>query len=472
VSAESALAVPAQRKPPGLTTYVGRAPADPVAALAARMRYACATAVDVDEVAAILEANGINDRVAAREYGVPTVFALATRVVERTEPVEVPRVPADGPSARRVFVDTLIRAAGYVTPLGIALGARSEVDDLPAVVTTGTLVLGWGCGQALAYLGYRVLSDKGRTAAARLIGLGFAALVLTWCAVLGAFGAAQPRAVIVAVVQLALFAVAAVTLVTDRQRAVLAWTVPCWLATGAIALGLGTPAVAALLVALTLLTAMAFRPVFGEPTGGRWRAWRTDATRSLVFGAVGFGQAILLILVAFRDAPTAVLRVPPELVPLLVGVPLTELALVWHQRRVAAARAVLEHRTAFDRRLVRLSGSTVALLAAPVVAGAGLAAAAWLGVAVPGGQSVAAAILLTAVFALCLVLCAHRRAGTAATLVWWPALLVGGVRSWAPALVHVAPQFTETLAAATLLGASLPGLVVAAFVLRDPESYR
>jgi hypothetical protein len=79
---------------------------------------------------------------------------------------------------------------------------------------------------------------------------------------------------------------------------------------------------------------------------------------------------------------------------------------------------------------------------------------------------------LTAIYALCLVLAAHRRAGTAATLVWWPALLVGGVSSWAPALARVAPQFTETLAVATLLGASLPGLAVAAFVLRDPESYR
>ena len=111
-------------------------------------------------------------------------------------------------------------------------------------------------------------------------------------------------------------------------------------------------------------------------------------------------------------------------------------------------------------------------LAVPVIIGAVVAAAVWSGVLPSGIQPVGAAVLLTSVFALCLVLTAHRRAGTAATLVWWPTLLVAGVGYWAPALVHVVPQFTETLAAATLLGAALPGLVVAAFVLRDPESYR
>jgi hypothetical protein len=245
-----------------------------------------------------------------------------------------------------------------------------------------------------------------------------------------------------------------------------------------IALGIGRPAVVALLLSLSVLTAMAFRPALGgpdpaapsTPARARWQTWRADLSRAVIFGMVGCGQAVLLILVAFKGS--ASFGLSPVLVPLLIGVPLTELALVWHQRRVAAARAVLENRAAFDKRLNRLSAGTVAMLAIPVAVGAGVAGAAWLGADPPGGQSVGAAVLLTAVFALCLVLAAHRRPATAAILVWWPAFLIGGVSSWAPALVHVAPSFTETLAAATMLGASLPGLVVAAFVLRDPESYR
>jgi hypothetical protein len=412
---------------------------------------------------------------------VPTVFALATRVIARTfqnPPTIVERANDDGPGARRVVVDTLIRSMSYVTPLGIAFGAQSQVQHLPALVTTGTLVLGWGGGQALAYLGYRVLNDRGRTAAARVLAAGFLGILGAWLVVLAASGVHQPRAVVVAAVQIALFAAAAVALVTNRQRAVLAWTVPCWLSTAAIAVGLGTPAVIALLAGLTVLTVMAFRPAFGghdpaapsTPARARWQTWRADLGRAVIFGTVGCGQAVLLILVAFKGSTT--FGVPPELIPLVIGVPLTELALVWHQRRVAASRAVLENRAAFDRRLSRLSAGTVAMLSIPVVIGAVIAGAAWLGANPPGGQSIASAVLLTAVFALCLVLAAHRRPATAAILVWWPALLIGGVSSWAPALVHVAPSFTETLAAATMLGASLPGLAVAAFVLRDPESYR
>jgi hypothetical protein len=462
------MTVPAQRRSGGTGGVVGRAAADPVAALAARMRAACATAVDVDEVAALLEASGINDRIAHRDYGTPTVFALATRVVERNR--EYPRDPAGsvvpaGPPAHRVFIDTLIRSTSYVTPLGIAFGARSAMLHLPVPVTTGTLVLGWGGGQALAYLGYRALNDRGRTAAARLLGAGFLGLTVGWLAVLAGLGVREPRAFVVALVQLVLFAVAAVALVTDRQRTVLAWTVPCWLAAACIGLGLRTFGAVTLLVALAAVTAVAFGPARGP--GRHPRPCLPDVGRSLVFGLVGCGQAVLLMLVAFKRG-----ALPPELIPLLIGVPLTELALVWHQRRVAAARAVLTHRAAFDHRLNRLSAHTVAMLSIPVVVGASIAGAEWLGAEPPGGQPIAAAILLTAVFGLCLVLAAHRRPGTAAILVWWPALLVGGVSSWAPALVQVAPRFTETLAAATLLGASLPGLLVAAFVLRDPESYR
>jgi hypothetical protein len=462
MSADSALTVPMQRRRiSALGPFVGRVQTDPVSALAARMRHACVAAVDVDEVAAILEANGINDRVAARDYGAPTVFALAGRVVARTydeAPTLVEQAPSlDRPNRRRLVVDTLVRAAIYVTPLGLGFAAGSEVDG----VVTGTLMVGWGAGQALAYLGYRTRAERGAGAAARLLGGGFLVLTTAWCAVLALAIGLAPRGLTVAVAQLALFAVGAVALVTERERIVLAWTVPCWLSALAVAAGLGQPATVALLIALALLTAAAFRPAL---TGRPFRVSRADLGKAALFGAVGSGQAALLVVVVFGGTA--------GLVPPLIGVPLIELTLVWHQHRVAAARAVLSDRAAFDRRLGQISAATTALLALPVLAGAGIAAAVWAGAHPPGGQRLATAILLTAVYAICLVLAAHRRIGTAATLVWWPVLLVGGVGSWAPALLHVVPRFADTLAAATLLGAGLPGLMVAALVLRDPESYR
>ncbi|MET7421305.1 hypothetical protein [Dactylosporangium sp. NPDC005555] len=483
MSADSLLMVPTQRRarPPLLDRgeplrFVGRVSTDPVAALADRMLEDCVSAVDVDEVAAILEANGINDRVADREYGLPSVFALAGRVVARTidtaHTVVQSTPPEDGPTPRAVVTDTLTRAAIYLTPLAIGLGAATEVDGAPQLATTGTLLLGWGGGQALSYLGYRALSERGVTAAARLLGAGFLSVAALWSLALAGNGL---RAYTIAAVQLALFAVAAVALVTGRERVVLAAAAPCWIATAFVALGSGRWAVTALLCGVAALLAVAFRPVLGADVSGRmpwrrWRSWRGDIGYALLYGLVGTGQAALLRAVALDGiAPH---RVPVEAVPLLVGVPLIELTLVWHQRRIAYARAVLADRGAFDRRLARISKGTVAVLCVPVALGAAIAGAVWLGVAGPGGQSLAAAILLTGVYALCLVLAAHGRAGTAALVVWWPTLLVAGVGHWAPALVHVAPTFTETLAVATLLGAGLPGLAVAALVLRDPESYR
>lgn len=483
MSADSLLVVPMQRRARlsalergESLRFVGRASTDPVAALAERMLEDCVSAVDVDEVAAILEANGINDRVADREYGQPSVFALAGRVVARTIDTAHTVVQAtpleDGPTPRAVVTETLIRAAIYLTPLAIGLGAASEVDGVPELATAGTLLLGWGGGQALSYLGYRSLSERGVTAAARLLGAGFLGLAAVWALVLAGNGV---RAYTIAAVQLALFGVAAVALVTGRERVVLVAAVPCWVATAAVAAGAGPWSVAALLCGVVALAVVAFRPVVGADVSGRmpwrrWRSWRGDIGYALLYGLVGTGQAALLRAVALDGiAPH---RLPVEAVPLLVGVPLIELTLVWHQRRIAYARAVLADRMAFDRRLARISKGTVAVLCIPIAAGAAIAGAVWLGIVAPGGQALAAAVLLTGVYALCLVLAAHGRAGTAAIVVWWPTLLVAGVGHWAPALVHVAPTFAQTLAVATLLGAGLPGLAVAAFVLRDPESYR
>src|SRR5690349_6552663 len=50
------------------------------ASLEQRMAPICRSAVDTGEVAAYLEASGVNDRVAERDYGVTSVFTLAARL--------------------------------------------------------------------------------------------------------------------------------------------------------------------------------------------------------------------------------------------------------------------------------------------------------------------------------------------------------------------------------------------------------
>ncbi|HLL68255.1 MAG TPA: hypothetical protein VK453_21440 [Micromonosporaceae bacterium] len=483
MSGESSIRVPGPRQPPvsaphpaRVTSGTGYGRANRVVVLAARMRPACHNAIDADEVAAILEASGINDRVATREYGHPSVFALAAAVLEHTPPRDPAAASADRTApalpAARVIGETLTRSALYLTPLIVGYGAAQAATGAGPLATLGTLIVGWGTGQALAYLGHGRRSRRGAPSATRRLAGGFAAVAAVWLAVLALAGTTGPRAYLVAAVQLALFAVTAAALVTGRERVVLAGAVPCWLVAAAVALGATRFSVVALLASLVLLVGVAYAPALRRdvaPVSGRWRTRRDEYGNAVRHALVGTGQAALLAIVALRDAST---MIPPEAVPLVCAIPLIELTVIWHQWRVNAARAVLDDPALFDRRLARVTRATLTILAVPVLIGAGIAAAVWSGAAVPGGGRSAAAVLLCGLYALCLILAAHHRTVTAAVLVWWPALLIGGGGWLAPSLGAVAPSFHDSLAWGTLLGAAVPGLAVVAHVLRDPESYR
>ena len=478
-------AVPAQ---PGGPDRAAEPGADPLAELADRMQPICARAVDADEVAALLEASGINDRVARQDFAVTSVFALAAALLNRTGTGGADRtalLPVTlNPALTRRFplVDTLVRTALYLTPTVVALGAAGQVTGLPAVTTVGALVFGWGVSQALAYLGYCALGVAGRTAAARLLACGFVLAAGGWAGVLGVTGVPWPAGYVVSGAQLALFGSTAIALVTGRERTVLRCAVPCWAAAGYMAVRPGTPAVAALLAALTLMLLVAYRPVLGgrdEATGRLWSPPRPrDLLGALGYGAVGAGQGVLFVLVVLVGAHSA--KLPLDAVPLLVGVPMTELLLLWHQRRVADGRATLHDRAAFEQHLVRVSRGTVAMLCLPVAIGASLCAPVMAGRALvsghleglPGQSRLATAVLLTAVFALCLVLVTHRRLGTAAILVWWPAALIGLTARALPGWVHLPVNVAHWVAGLTLFAVCLPALVVVALVIRDPWSYR
>jgi hypothetical protein len=228
-----------------------------------------------------------------------------------------------------------------------------------------------------------------------------------------------------------------------------------WAATLVVAAGFAGPWLIA--AAVVVLVIIAYSPV-ARP-GERFRPRPGEAAIALAHGAVGAGQAVLFASVVLAGGDPA--RVPVAAVPLLIGVPLAELVLVWHQRRVAATRAELTDRWLYRKRLTRVALATLAVLAGPVAVGAGLTAA--------GTGRLAAAVLLTAVFALCLVLVAHRRLGLAALLVWWPALLIGVLYRVLPG---AGTELVDTLVAVVLFAVCVPALGVVAMVLRDRWSYR
>lgn len=151
--------------------------------------------VDVDELVAALEAAGINDRVAARRYGVPSVFALGEAVLAclRDQPARPPR-PAP-------FLWAALRRGGlHLVPVLAAVTAAGHLDRVPWQVPAGAAVLGW--------TGARVLVGAHRVAA------GFALLAAAWCGLVALapphrIGPDRPLAYAIGLTALALFAVIA-----------------------------------------------------------------------------------------------------------------------------------------------------------------------------------------------------------------------------------------------------------------------
>jgi hypothetical protein len=444
------------------TVLPGRIPADPYVDLEERMAPVCRAAVDTGEVAAYLEAGGLNDRVAARDFGVTSVFSLAARLR-----ADVAGYPTAGhaPGESDPYADTdersgsavpatLIRSALYLTPAVVAVGGASHFAGLPAPAGPGALIFGWATSQALAFLGYRAVSAGGVAAAARVLAIGFVAAATAWAGLMVAVGVTDPRAHAVAAGQLALFAATAVALVTGTERRVLGAAAGVWIATVAVLAGTGPWIIAA---AIGVLLLVAYGPAAGR--GDWFRPRPREAATAVANGAVGAGQAVLFASVVL--AGDGMVRAPAAAIPLLVGVPLAELVLVWHQRRVAATRAALTDRWQYPRRLTRVSLATLAVLAVPVVVGAVMTAF--------GAGRLAAAVLLTAVNALCLVLVAHRRLGLAALLVWWPSVLTCVLYR---ALPEATTALIDTLVAVVLFAVCLPALGVVAMVLKDRWSYR
>jgi hypothetical protein len=430
---------------------------DPLRSLAERMNTVCRSAVDTDEIAAYLEAGGLNDRIAADRYGEASVFSLASRLRANLGGARAIRpggepVPRAGSPA--VAGATLVRTALCLSPAIIAVGAADQLIGLPVAAGTGALMFGWASTQAMVFLGYRALGAAGPERAARVLAVGFAAAVAGWAAVQVGFGVTDARAHLVAAGQLALFAATAVALVTGAERGVLGAAVGVWAATVVVRAGVGLWVLGLAIVAMLIV---AYRPAIRP--AGRFRARPADASRALGHGAIGAGQAVLFASVVLAGGDPA--RLSAAAVPLLIGVAAAELALVWHQRRISATRAALTDRAMYRDRLTRICATTVAVLAGPVLAGAALAAA--------GAGQLAAVVLLTSVYALCLVLVAQQRVGLAALLVWWPGALIAVLHRALPA---AGPDLLDTLVAVVLVAVCVPAVGVVAMVLKDRWRYR
>ncbi|QFQ96706.1 hypothetical protein F9278_11250 [Streptomyces phaeolivaceus] len=216
-------AVPRQRRPRW-------AAPDPVDQLAERHREFIAAAVHPDEIAALLESDGMSDDRTRERYGCRNSFALAEELYERVERAH-PEPSGPAPDPWRIgLLGCLLRGVVFALPgLAYVLGAPllagpGDGSGLPAgtVPLLAGALCGWMWNQGLAHRAYSWLGLGDRDACRRALagGAPVGALLCTAVARLAA-GDGDPGAVFFAAGEACYLGAATVLLVLGRERALL-----------------------------------------------------------------------------------------------------------------------------------------------------------------------------------------------------------------------------------------------------------
>ncbi|WP_326723638.1 hypothetical protein OHT59_33800 [Streptomyces sp. NBC_00243] len=284
--------VPLQRRTPSW------AQPDPVDELAMRIRDFIAAAVHPDEIAALLESDGMSDDQIRERYGMKNSFALAEELYERVERhYPEPEDPPHDPW-QLSLLGCLLRGVVFALPgLGYVLGApllagpKGEFG-LPAgtVPLLAGALCGWTWNQGLAHRAYSLLGLGDRSAARRSLLVGAPVGILLGSLVaLAAVGTAAPAAVAFAAGQSCYLGAATVLLVMGRERALLAALLPM---TGGAILAMLHPVpdqtrlllLSGSLAAVTLLALLEVTPSVRESGKVSWSA---GLAALLPFGTLG-----------------------------------------------------------------------------------------------------------------------------------------------------------------------------------------
>lgn len=321
-------AIPRQRTVPSW------AEPDPIDQLAGRLDDFIAAAVHPDEIAAVLESDGLSDDQIRERYGLKNSFALAEELYDRVERrYPEPEGPAHDPW-RTGMLGCLLRGVVFALPgLGYILGAPflagpKDGLGLPAgtiPLLVGALV-GWTWNQGLAHRAYSWLSLGDRPAARRslLIGAPTGAL-LGSLAALCAIGTAGTGAVAFAAGQSLYLGASTVLLVLGRERALLFALLP--MAAGAVlAVIRPLPDTTRLVLLLGSLAAVLILALLEAAPGRIGRIGRIGRTgrdkpvparsrpttsgprlsASFPYALFGLGSGMLVLYAAVGDAPAAV----------------------------------------------------------------------------------------------------------------------------------------------------------------------
>lgn len=196
----------------------------PIDDLIAPMDASLARAVEPLQVAAILESEGLNDKIARERYGHTDVFSLAETAFSRVAAKAVPPVP-DAPLRRARPTAQILHGLLYGLPAALLPAASGLVGAqwlMPGLVfTTG---IGWVLGSAAAQVAYTLVGRGCPRSAGRVLrtglvlGVGAATLTATGLAL----GMGAPVALVALCVTQIAFQIASGILLFYRREAWLA----------------------------------------------------------------------------------------------------------------------------------------------------------------------------------------------------------------------------------------------------------
>jgi hypothetical protein len=331
--------------------------ADPVAVLSREHEGLCRQACDPDEIAAVLEAHGLDDRRARATYGVAGTFEVAEALWRL-----VPWRPADDDPRRDLWRlplwRALLRGLVYVLPpllAALAIGGIAEPVAAPALLLATAATI--AAGQALSVLGHLFIGRLQEAVLAALVrtALGGATLV----AVLAVAAAALlhgPLVLTAAGAGQLVFVVAATVLIVQRRDLLLvALIAPGTLLAGVLAWHPSRPGAhtafvvaAAATVVLTAAGAFAASP---RPPARPVRALATalsrdEATVAGTAAAHGLGLTALaagaLVAVAAGRTPLSGVDVAVATLPLTTTLGVAEYLL--HRARGRCVRGMVRAR--------------------------------------------------------------------------------------------------------------------------------
>ncbi|MGW1951981.1 hypothetical protein ACWCPI_04335 [Streptomyces sp. NPDC001920] len=490
---EALPAVPRQRARPSW------AHPDPVDELAERLDDFVAAAVHPDEIAALLESDGLSDDQIRERYGVKDSFALAEELYERVERrYPEPEGPVHDPW-QVGLPGCLLRGVVFALPgLGYVLGApllAGPEDDLGLPAGTVPLLagalVGWTWNQGLAHRAYSWLGLGDRGAARRCLLLGTPAGVLLGALVALAVAATaatpHPAGAAFAAGQSCYLGAATVLLVMGRERVLLAALIP--MAAAAVFAQLHpvpdlarTAVLLGSLLAVVALACLEVRPAARElgeqgwtagltallPFGGYGsapQAHRTASpalTGSFPYALFGLGTGVLVLYAALGDAladeGAGVVAAPAAVALTLSMGPAEWLLYRFRSGSLAGLRSsstprafrritvltVVKCLTAYLAALLALGLATSALWPhAPSVAGVRLAGLLLLGVVLWTGLLLQSFGAVLSAAAIC---CGAALAQTAALVTH------AGSPNWIGLIVHGVAAVTQAALVCALLG--------------------